>query len=95
MSSSSSFTGDGGAQHVIASQAIWAGSVSAGRCVVTLFLCPALITAAAFLTLYTLLWGRWRRARLHATQPQDDAISAIMLRVRKYRHSRRQVATAG
>ena len=61
MSSSASFTGDGGAQRVFASQAIWAGSVSAGRCVVTLFLCPALITAAAFLTLYTLLWWRWSR----------------------------------
>ena len=63
MSSSASFTGDGGAQRVLASQAIWAGSVAAGRCVVTLLLCPALITAAAFLTLYTLLWWRWSRIR--------------------------------
>jgi hypothetical protein len=63
MSSSGSFTGDGGEQRVFASQAIWhalfAGSVSAGRCVVTLFLCPALITAVAFITLYTVLWWRW------------------------------------
>src|ERR1700675_4124156 len=62
MSSSGSFTGDGWAQRVFASQAIWralfAGSISAGRCVVTLFLCPALITAAAFITLYTSLWWR-------------------------------------
>ena len=64
MSSSASFTGDGGAQRVLASQAIWAGSVSAGRCVVTLLLCPALITAAAFLTLYTLLWWRWSQRQV-------------------------------
>jgi hypothetical protein len=68
MSSSGSFTGDGGAQRVFASQTIWhalfAGSVSAGRCVAMLLVCPALITAAAFLTLYTLLWWRWSQRQV-------------------------------
>jgi hypothetical protein len=58
-------TGDGGMQRVFifTSQAIryslFAGAVSVGRCVVTLLVYPVLLTAAAFLTLCTLLWWRW------------------------------------
>jgi hypothetical protein len=70
MSSSSSFTGADGAQRVLANRALWhglfAGSVSAGRCVVALFVCPALITAAAFLTFYTLLWWRWSQMQVES-----------------------------